>query len=256
MPRLDDIPSGAPCWVDLFTSEPDRARSFYGELFAWTSETAGDDYGGYLTFSKDGEPVAGGMRNDGSAGTPDTWSIYLASEDAEKTVAAASGHGAQVIVPPMQVGEMGTMAVITDAGGAAVGVWQPAVHRGFTLVAEPGAPAWFECHTRAYDATVAFYRDVFGWDTHVEADTPEFRYTTFGAGQDALAGIMDDTAASDEDAPAAWAVYFQVEDTDAALRRVEELGGRVVMPAEDTPYGRLGVATDPTGAAFRLIADG
>jgi predicted enzyme related to lactoylglutathione lyase len=27
-----------------------------------------------------------------------------------------------------------------------------------------------------------------------------------------------------------------------------------VMPAEDTPYGRLAVAADPTGAVFKLVA--
>jgi predicted enzyme related to lactoylglutathione lyase len=31
------------------------------------------------------------------------------------------------------------------------------------------------------------------------------------------------------------------------------MGGDVVQPAEDTPYGRLAVATDPTGAAFKLL---
>ena len=85
------------------------------------------------------------------------------------------------------------MAVFTDAGGAAIGVWQPGQHRGFGLLAEPGAPTWFELHTRDYDASVRFYQDVFGWDTQVVSDTPEFRYTTLGEGDDALAGIMDAT---------------------------------------------------------------
>ena len=30
------------------------------------------------------------------------------------------------------------------------------------------------------------------------------------------------------------------------MARIAELGGKVVRPAEDTPYGRLAVATDPT----------
>jgi predicted enzyme related to lactoylglutathione lyase len=37
-----------------------------------------------------------------------------------------------------------------------------------------------------------------------------------------------------------------VEDADAALARIAKLGGKVVRPAEDTPYGRHAVATDPT----------
>ncbi len=33
-----------------------------------------------------------------------------------------------------------------------------------------------------------------------------------------------------------------------------DLGGSVLMPAEDTPYGRLAAAADPTGARFKLVA--
>jgi predicted enzyme related to lactoylglutathione lyase len=32
------------------------------------------------------------------------------------------------------------------------------------------------------------------------------------------------------------------------------LGAAIVRPAEDTPYGRLAVMTDPTGAEFRLMS--
>ena len=62
MPKRDSAPIGAPCWVDLFTSDPDKSRAFYGELFGWTAEDAGEEYGGYINFSKDGVPVAGCMQ--------------------------------------------------------------------------------------------------------------------------------------------------------------------------------------------------
>src|SRR5258708_39570252 len=90
---------GAPCWIDLFTSDPDRSRSFYGEVFGWSSEDAGEEYGGYINFSKDGERVAGAMRNDGQSGMPDAWSVYLTTDDAKGTVDAAAAAGGQVIVP-------------------------------------------------------------------------------------------------------------------------------------------------------------
>jgi uncharacterized protein len=102
-----------------------------------------------------------------------------------------------------------------------------------------------------------FYRAVFRWDTHVISDTPEFRYTTLKSGADDggwLAGIMDSAGHLSEDVPAHWATYFGVEDTDATLAKVVELGGLILMPAEDTPYGRLAVAGDVTGARFSLVA--
>ncbi len=94
---------------------------------------------------------------------------------------------------------------------------------------------------------------MFGWDTHAMSDSPELRYTTQGEGEDALAGIMDGTGHMSAGEPAAWSIYFEVEDVDAALELIPELGGTVAGPAEDTPYGRLAAATDPTGTRFKLI---
>ena len=254
MTKRDLAPIGAPCWVDLFTADPDRSRAFYGELFGWTSEEAGPDYGGYINFSKDGIQVAGCMRNDGSNGTPDAWSVYLATDNMEATVKEAEANGAQVFVPAMAVGELGVMAVMADAGGAAIGAWQPGLHKGFGVFDEPGTPGWFELHTRDYEASVNFYRDVFKWNTSTVSDTPEFRYTTLDDGDTQLAGIMDAAAFLPAGVPACWTIYFKVENTDAALAKIAELGGALVQPAEDTPYGRLATATDPTGALFKLLA--
>ena len=58
MPKRDVAPIGAPCWVDLLTADPERAKAFYGELFGWTAEAAGEEFGGYITFSKDGVRIS------------------------------------------------------------------------------------------------------------------------------------------------------------------------------------------------------
>ena len=252
MPLRDAAPLGAPCWVDVFTSDPDKSREFYGRLFGWTAEAPNEEFGGYFNFSKDGILVAGGMKNDGSTGSPDAWSVHLATDNAQATADAATANGGQVLVPPMAVGELGTMVLLTDAGGAAIGAWQPGLHKGFGILGEPGTPSWFELHTRDYDASTKFYRDVFKWDAHVMADEPGFRYTTLGEGDDSLAGIMDATAFLPEGVPAHWSVYFGVKDADAASAEIVELGGSIVLPAEDTPYGRLATVADPTGAVFKL----
>jgi predicted enzyme related to lactoylglutathione lyase len=64
---------------------------------------------------------------------------------------------------------------------------------------------------------------------------------------------MDASGFLPEGVPAHWSVYFGAEDTDAALAKVTSLGGSVVLPAEDTPYGRLAGVADPTGAQFKLV---
>ena len=102
MPKREVAPVGAPCWIDLSTSDPDKSKAFYGELFGWTAEDAGEEYGGYINFSKDGLPVAGGMRNDGQSGIPDHWAVYLASRNAQATVVHGRDQRAQVAssLPP------------------------------------------------------------------------------------------------------------------------------------------------------------
>jgi uncharacterized protein len=254
MPVIDSVPAGAPCWIDLFTSDAAASKEFYGALFGWTVEEVGEEYGGYFNFAKDGRLVAGGMPSDGQDGVPDTWSIYLATPDAQATADATVAGGGQVVVPPMPVGTLGTMAVLVDPTGAAIGAWQPGDHKGFQLLAEDGAPAWFELHTRDHAGAVAYYQQVFGWDTHVAGDTDEFRYTTLGEGDSQAAGIYDASASLPDGVAAKWSVYFGVADTDAALNRIVELGGKIVVPAEDTPYGRLATATDSTGAEFKLVS--
>ncbi|MGH8972114.1 MAG: VOC family protein [Acidimicrobiia bacterium] len=254
MPKRDSAPLGAPCWVDLFTSDPEKSTAFYTRLFGWTAEDPNPEFGGYFNLQKDGIRVGGAMRNDGEQGMPDVWSVYLTVADAKATADAAQANGGGVIVPAMDVADLGTMAVLTDAGGAVVGIWQPGLHKGFGIIDEPGAPAWFQLNALNYDASVPFYREVFGWDTHVMSDTPEFKYTTLGEGESALAGIMDSTGFLPEGVPPHWSVIFRVEDADAALATITDLGGSVVMPAEDTPYGRLAHAADSTGAQFGLVA--
>ena len=251
----DEAPIGAPCWADVLTSDPERTQDFYRRLFGWTVQDPGEEYGGYFNFLKDGVPVAGGMRNDGASGVPDLWSVYLATDDADATVERAVAAGGQVMVPAMDVMALGRMAVVIDVGGAVIGTWQPGLHRGFGATGEPGTPAWFELHTRAYDASVDFYRTVFGWKTQVASDEPDFHYTTMDGGEEQLAGIMDASAFLPDGVPPSWTVYFAVGDADAALSDIVTLGGEVLMGAEDTPYGRLATATDVTGAVFKVIAN-
>lgn len=253
MPIRERTPIGAPCWVDLMTSDVDGARAFYTRVFGWTAEEPNPDFGGYFSFLKDGAAVAGCMSNMTDANVPDMWQVYLTTDDAAATTARATEHGGQAIVPPMQVGELGKMAVILDAGGAPIGIWEPMAFPGLTLYGEPGAPRWFELNTKSYDGAADFYRQVFGWTTEVMSDTPEFRYTVAVDDGENLAGIMDATAFLPPEVPSHWGVYFGVDDADAALASIVDLGGAVVMPANDTPYGRLAAATDPTGAGFRIM---
>ncbi|WP_285245581.1 VOC family protein [Pseudarthrobacter sp. fls2-241-R2A-127] len=252
MPKPTFAP-GDPCWADLMTSDPERSREFYTRLFGWMYEEGDQEkYGGYITALANGLPVAGMMKNDGESGYPDVWTTYLRVEDINATAEAAVAAGGQVFMPPMEVPEQGHMAMFGDTGGAAIGAWQFGGHTGFQAAGEPGTPYWHELHTRNYAPSVKFYQDVFGWETDVMSDTEEFRYTTLGSGDSSRAGIMDASSYLPDGAPSNWQVYFAIENTDAGVDIATSLGGQVIYPAEDTPFGRIAALTDPTGALFRI----
>jgi predicted enzyme related to lactoylglutathione lyase len=255
MPTRDSAPVGSPCWVDLATSDANSARAFYGHVLGWESEEPNEQFGGYFNFTRNGVRTAGCM--SAMPDSPhDIWSVYLATDDAAKTVEAAGAAGAKVVVPAMQVGELGVMAVLIDPTGASVGMWQPSAFPGLTVLGEHGTPGWFELHTRDYEGALDFYRSVFHWETDVMSDSDEFRYSTMRdpSGDGELAGVMDASGFLPDGVPAHWSVYFSVDDTDAALSRSGERGGSTLRPAEDTPYGRLATAADPAGAQFKLMA--
>src|SRR3954453_17427224 len=252
MPARDSAIIGAPCWADLMTSDPAASRDFYGAVFGWTAEEANEELGGYFNFRKNDIRIAGGMASQPGAPVTDVWSVYLASDDAQKTLDAAEAEGGEVHVARMQVKGLGTMAFVAAPGGAGIGVWQPGTHPGFGLVDEPGAPSWFEVHTRDYDAVVRFYRNVFGWETRGESDTEDFRYTVLQYGDQPLAGVMDATRFLAPDAPSCWSVYWAVADAYATAPSIVHRGGCVVPPPQDWPCGRLVAAADPTGATFKL----
>lgn len=244
---------GAPCWIELFTPDPEKAAEFYGQIFGWTLDEPQEQYGGYALFRHRGEPVAGLMRNDGTMGSPSAWAVYLESTDIDATVEKARAAGGQVVAGPMQVGPLGHMAVFVDPAGAAIGAWQPLEHQGFAARGEAGAPSWFETLSNDYERSLAFYRDAFDWELSTMSDTPEFRYTTLGEGEAAMAGIMDG-AGFLAGAPSKWQFYLEVADTDAAVEQAQAAGGRVVSPADDTPYGRLAVLEDPARVQFCVMA--
>ena len=61
MPNIDHFSVGAPCWVDLWTSDVEGSRAFYAQLFGWEAMEPSEEFGGYFMFHRDGLPIAGGM---------------------------------------------------------------------------------------------------------------------------------------------------------------------------------------------------
>jgi uncharacterized protein len=249
--EIESYEHGVPSWVDLGTPDPAKARAFYSALFGWTVQEGPPEAGGYAIAEIGGKPVAGigPQQNPG----PPVWSTYVNVDDADAVVGKVAGAGGMVLLPPMDVMDVGRMAFLADPTGAAIGVWQPKLHKGAGLVNEPGTLTWNELVTTDTAAAKAFYAKVFGWGevTHGEGAGA---YTEFQVAGRSIAGMMEKPAEMPAEVPPYWGVYFAVSDTDALAEKVGELGGTVMMPPRDIEPGRFAMAVDPTGAMFSIIA--
>jgi predicted enzyme related to lactoylglutathione lyase len=253
---MPDYPPGTPSWVELSTAQADASAAFYGELMGWSPTEAGpaEETGGYRMFQQDGKNV-GGLMGHMEQGQPTAWATYVSVADADETATKVKAAGGNVIVEPMDVMDLGRMAVFADPTGAVFGVWQPKSFTGADLVNVPNSLCWNEVLTRDAEAGKAFYPAVFGWT----AGRPSFEgapesYTVWEADGKPVGGMMQMT---DEffppEVPPHWSVCFAVADADATVAKARGLGATVTAEPMDMPIGRFAGLIDPQGASFTIM---
>jgi len=253
MPERTTYEPGTPSWVDLGTTDPDAAKRFYGELFGWVAEDAGpvEETGGYAMFTLNGKRVAGVGPLQGEA--PSAWPTSISTADLGALEERAKAAGAIALMGPMDVMDAGRLAVFMHEAVGVIGAWQPGSHFGAEIVNEPGSFTWSELQTRDVPGAKAFGEAVFGWKP-TDQDMGEMTYTLLNVGDRGVAGAMPMQPDIPDQVPANWAAYFAVDDTDATLAKVAELGGSAVTEAMDIPeVGRFAIASDPQGAMFAVI---
>jgi predicted enzyme related to lactoylglutathione lyase len=245
-------PPGTPSWVDLMTTDPDSSRGFYSELFGWEFDVGGAETGFYGLASLRGKQVAGiGAMQEGMERP--VWTTYIETADVDATVQKVRDLGGEVLAGPMDVMEFGRMAVFADPTGAVTGLWQARSHIGVQLANEPGSLTWNEVMTRDYERARQFYADVFGY-TYTDISGDGFQYSTIEVDGKTVGGIGGLPAEVPEEVPAHWRVYFAVDNCDDAVDHLVKLGGSVIKPPEDMPYGRWADVADPQGGVFAVIA--
>ncbi len=255
MARPEKYSHGQFSWVDLMAPDAGAAKEFYGALFEWSHVDLPTDQGGvYTQFKSQDLPVAGlGEMGDEmkAGGTPAFWNSYVTVDDAEAIAATAEELGGKITMPVMQVMTAGRMAFLSDAEGAHFAIWQPAEHAGAGLVNEPVSFCWNELLTKDIATAKSFYTALFGWDISAAEDAPVEYYGISNAGR--INGGIIPWSSQMGDVPPNWGVYFSVADCDASVKRVEELGGRLIVAPKDIHPGRFAVVADPAGAVFSVM---
>ena len=117
-------PMGNPfVHVELSCGDLPGARKFYKAVFDWKFQ----DFPEMNWVGLDvGQGVGGGMSGNQSATDPTTWTAYVGVADVKETIAKAQKAGATIVVPFMEIPNMGALGVFVDPQGATLGVWQSA----------------------------------------------------------------------------------------------------------------------------------
>jgi uncharacterized protein len=251
MPTRDTPwPAGTPCWVDLSSPDLPRAVEFYGSVLGWRLVDKGAEFGHYHIAEVDGRAAAG-VGPVMTEGQPSAWTVYLATDDADGTAKLITENGGSLLFAPMDVPDQGRMAIATDPTGGAFGIWEAAGMVGTGVYNEPGGLVWEDARLTDTAAGKRFYSKVFGYSYQPVPGAPD-DYGTFHTDGDPLGG-MGGMMGAPEGTPSHWVAYFAVADADAAVAAVEAGGGTVLMPAQDTPYGRMAAVADPFGAGFMIM---
>jgi predicted enzyme related to lactoylglutathione lyase len=110
--------------VELNTTDVDKAKAFYGKLFAWTLEDVPMGGGAY-TMIKVGSGTGGGIMKHPVPGASSAWLAYVGVDDIEAATKKAQSLGATIMKDVTEVMGAGWLSILIDPTGAALGLWKP-----------------------------------------------------------------------------------------------------------------------------------
>ncbi|WP_037869879.1 VOC family protein [Streptomyces sp. SPB074] len=243
--------TGTPCWVDLMARDQRNAIDFYSDLLGWQGQPGPGGFGGYAICEVLGKAVAGiGKAPEDQPEPPNLWTTYLATTDAQATQDTIISAGGSLVVPVVDVGDLGRMLIAADPQGAVFGVWQAGEFAGARLVNEAGALIWNELHAADVPTAAAFYGEVFGANFEpFEGAEDYWAVKVAGKTVGGATGLKSDPPGT----PAHWLTYFAVDDVDSTADALIRRDGTVLAPPFDMVAGRMAVVADPEGARFALI---
>lgn len=125
--------TGRFCWVDLAASDAPRAHSFYRQLFGWAPQPQAANGGFFTRLQLAGQDVGSSYQLNRTLlerGVESHWTPYIRVGDVEATAQRASEIGGTVLVRPFVVHGVARIALILDAVGAQVGLWEPVANPG------------------------------------------------------------------------------------------------------------------------------
>ena len=200
-----------------------------------------------------GLPIAGLIPQPEEAPTPDTWVTYFLSKDIDGDCQRTENLGGRILAAPQPV-QLGHMALLADAAGGMFGLIQPSGPEHFVAGGEPGTPVWHELTaTTRFQQAMDFYGELFNWEIRaMESEDENFIYATVEEDGAPFAGLWNAEGQFPPQVPSFWQTYLGVRDIDEAAKKAVELGGEIIREPWDSPFGRMCLLADSTGATVTL----
>jgi predicted enzyme related to lactoylglutathione lyase len=269
LPALTETPTGTHqvgriVWRDLITDRPAESRRFYEALFGWQFEPVGNllQLGGsdaYTLIRHNGRLIGGmvdqaalrgGEGRGPEASQVSQWVSLMSVDDLDAAVERFADGGGTILTPPTDVADRGRMAVAVDPQGALLALVQTA--SGDPEIRRPsyGDFLWDELWTSDVAASSTFYRRFAGLGSRDVSLGEQSSYRVLAHQGQPTAGILAHPFTGERPV---WVSYVRVADPAELTARVEALGGRVYVPAQDRALGgQVALIADPSGAGIAL----
>jgi predicted enzyme related to lactoylglutathione lyase len=111
--------------VELLSTDRDRARSFYGEVFDWDFTEVPRTDSPYIWLDTGGNPSANIIESPIAGEDGPFWLPYVRVDDLRATLGAVRSRGGTVVRELEEVSGMGSFAIVRDPLGATLGLLQP-----------------------------------------------------------------------------------------------------------------------------------
>lgn len=252
-------------WYELLTSDPGAAQAFYGPMLGWSFVNAGHDVGMDYFICSTAESAVGGLAQvPAGAPMPPAWLGYIGVDDVDRMIESITHAGGKVHMPPMDIPNVGRIALVTDPQGAVFYVMRGASDEDSQSFSydrpRPGHCAWNELSTTDPADALHFYGQRFGWVKDGDLDMGEMGKYEFlrhaGRGEPGTgAGMLGAVMPKMPQMPVcAWTFYFRVPDIDVAVEHITSNGGTMLVEPMEIPGGEFSInALDPQGASFGLV---
>lgn len=128
MVHISKMDAGQFCWLDLAATDADSAKTFYRNLFGWTSHEQLANGGSFTRLRLSDHDVGSIYQLRETLldnGMTSHWTPYVRVKDIERAAGRAAWCGGTVVVDPFLVSGVARIALILDSVGAVVGLWEP-----------------------------------------------------------------------------------------------------------------------------------